>query len=84
MLLAGDVGGTKTLLGLFSAARERPRTVDVAEFVTLDHDGLEPMIESCLRSRKLDPTQIEAASFGVAAGKARASPSESTSTARPS
>ncbi|SRR6266542_3084916 len=66
MLLAGDVGGTKTLLGLFSAAPERPKAVDVAEFVTLDHDGLEPMIESFLKSRKLDAKHIEAASFGVA------------------
>jgi glucokinase len=66
MLLAGDVGGTKTLLGLFSAAPERPKTVDIAEFVTLDHDSLEPMIESFLKSRKLEPKHIEAASFGVA------------------
>jgi glucokinase len=66
MLLAGDIGGTKTLLGLFSAAPERPKAVDVAEFVTLDHDGLEPMIESFLKSRKLDPKHVEAASFGVA------------------
>jgi len=66
MLLAGDVGGTKTLLGLFSAAPDRPKPVDVAEFATLDHDGLESMIESFLKSRKLKATHIEAASFGVA------------------
>jgi glucokinase len=66
MLLAGDIGGTKTLLGLFSASPERPKAVDVAEFVTLDHDGLEPMIETFLKSRKLDPKHVEAASFGVA------------------
>jgi glucokinase len=66
MLLAGDVGGTKTLLGLFAAAPDRPKPVDVAEFATLDHDGLEPMIEAFLKSRKLDAKQIEAATFGVA------------------
>jgi glucokinase len=66
MLLAGDIGGTKTLLGLFSAAPERPSAVDVAEFVTLDHDGLESMIEAFLKSRRIDPKHIEAASFGVA------------------
>jgi glucokinase len=66
MLLAGDVGGTKTLLGLFAVEADRPRAVDVAEFVTLDHDGLETMIESFLKSRKLDAKRIEAASFGVA------------------
>ncbi len=66
MLLAGDVGGTKTLLGLFAAARERPTAVDVAEFVTLDYDGLEPMIERFLESRHLEPRRIDAACFGVA------------------
>ena len=66
MLLAGDVGGTKTLLGLFSAAPERPAAIDVGEFVTLDHDGLEPMIETFLKSRRIEARNIEAASFGVA------------------
>jgi len=65
MLLAGDIGGTKTLLGLFSPAAERPTPVDVAEFATLDYDGLEPMIEAFLEPR-LDAAQIEAATFGVA------------------
>ena len=66
MLLAGDLGGTKTLLGLFAAARERPTAVDVAEFVTLDYDGIEPMIEAFLESRRLEPKRIDAACFGVA------------------
>src|SRR5205809_7155772 len=66
MLLAGDVGGTKTLLGLFASAPDRPKDIDVAEFVTLDYDGLEAMIESFLKSRKMDARQIEAATFGVA------------------
>ena len=66
MLLAGDVGGTKTLLGLFVAKPERPSAIDVGEFVTLDHSGLEPMIEAFLESRQVEPRHIEAASFGVA------------------
>jgi glucokinase len=66
MLLAGDVGGTKTLLGLFATAPERPAAVDVAEFVTLDYDGLEAMIETFLESRRLEPRRIDAACFGVA------------------
>jgi glucokinase len=66
MLLAGDIGGTKTLLGLFTAAPERPRAVDVAEFVTLDYDGLEPMVLAFLQARKVEPRRIAAASFGVA------------------
>ena len=66
MLLAGDVGGTKTLLGLFVAKPERPSAIDVGEFVTLDHAGLEPMIEAFLESRQVEPRHIEAATFGVA------------------
>jgi glucokinase len=66
MLLAGDVGGTKTLLGLFSAAPERPKTIEVGEFVTLEYDGLEPMIREFLRARSVEARHIEAACFGVA------------------
>lgn len=66
MLLAGDVGGTKTLLGLFSAAPERPDPIEVGEFITLDYDGLEPMIREFLRARSLGARDIEAACFGVA------------------
>src|SRR5580765_1522772 len=66
MLLAGDVGGTKTLLGLFTPKPDRPSAIDVGEFVTLDYSGLEPMIEAFLESRDVEPRHIEAASFGVA------------------
>src|SRR5258707_2493781 len=66
MLLAGDVGGTKPLLGLFMSKPDRPSAIDVGEFVTLDHSGLEPMIESFLQSRQVEARHIKAASFGVA------------------
>ena len=74
MLLAGDVGGTKTLLGLFAAAPERPAAVDVAEFVTLDYDGLEPMIEEFLQSRR--------SSRGGSKRRASASPGRSPTRSR--
>ena len=32
MILAGDIGGTKTLLGVFDRDAARPRAVRVAEF----------------------------------------------------
>ena len=54
MLLAGDVGGTKTLLGLFAARPERPSAIEVGEFVTLDYDGLEPMIREFLRRANVE------------------------------
>src|SRR3954466_15358511 len=66
MLLAADVGGTKTLLGLFKPAPERPASVEVGEFVTLDYDSLVPMIREFLKAEGVDPRAIVAATFGVA------------------
>ena len=66
MLLAGDIGGTKTLLGLFSPAPDRPQPIEVGEFVTLDSDALEPMVREFLRAQNVDTRRIEAACFGVA------------------
>ena len=66
MLLAGDIGGTKTLLGLFAPAPERPKPIEVGEFVTLEYDGLEPMIREFLGAQAVEPRRVEAACFGVA------------------
>ncbi|HEX9365453.1 MAG TPA: glucokinase [Vicinamibacterales bacterium] len=66
MLLAADVGGTKTLLGLFARAPERPRRIEVGEFITLDYDDLVPMIREFLKANGVDAHAIEAATFGVA------------------
>ena len=66
MLLAGDIGGTKTLLGIFAAAPERPTPVEIGEFVTLEYDALEPMVREFLKAQAIDPKRIEAACFGVA------------------
>jgi glucokinase len=66
MLLAGDVGGTKTLLGFFMPDGDRPATVEVGEFATLEYDGLESIIREFLRVRKVEPRAIDVACFGVA------------------
>lgn len=66
MLLAADVGGTKTLLGLFEEAPERPSQIESGEFVTLDYDSLVPMIREFLKAEGVEPRAITAASFGVA------------------
>jgi len=66
MLLAADVGGTKTLLGLFARAPERPRRIEVGEFTTLDYDDLVPMIREFLKGNSVEPRAIEAATFGIA------------------
>src|SRR5437773_11032995 len=65
-LVAGDIGGTKTLLGLFSRAPERPAAIEVGEFATLDYDGVVPMIREFLKGRGIEARRIAAATFGVA------------------
>jgi glucokinase len=66
MLLAGDVGGTKALLGLFEPHQHRPTPVATEEFATLEHDHFEAILERFLESHGVSAGQIEAASFGVA------------------
>ena len=66
MLLAGDVGGTKTLLGLFAQAPERPKRIEVGEFTTLDYDSLVPMIREFLKASDVEARAVRAATFGVA------------------
>jgi glucokinase len=66
MLLAGDVGGTKTLLGLFARAPLRPVPVAVQSFPTLEYDGIVPMIRTFLRAQRGGEPPIDAACFGVA------------------
>src|SRR5262245_30175942 len=66
VLLAADVGGTKTLLGLFDVAVDRPTAIETGEFITLDYDGLVPMIREFLKAEGVEPKAIRAASFGVA------------------
>jgi glucokinase len=66
MLLAGDIGGTKTLLGLFEPASPRPRPIAVDEFPTMDYEGLEPIVREFLARQGVTPGQVRAASLGVA------------------
>ena len=66
MLLAADVGGTKTLLGLFAQAPERPRTIEVGEFTTLDYDSLVPMIREFLKVSGIEARAVAATTLGVA------------------
>jgi glucokinase len=66
MLLGGDIGGTKTLLGLFERGERRPVPIHVDEFVTLDHDGLESILTAFLQKHRVGAHQVDAASFGVA------------------
>ncbi|HEX4347068.1 MAG TPA: glucokinase [Vicinamibacterales bacterium] len=65
MLVAGDIGGTKTLLGLYERVPGgRPKKIASREFTTLEHAGLPSMLGTFLGDQP--PARIDAASFGVA------------------
>lgn len=66
MLLAGDVGGTKTLMGLFARGTGRPDGVHVRSYRTLDFPDLTTLSHAFLRDVGAVAADIEAASFGVA------------------
>jgi glucokinase len=65
MLLAGDVGGTKTLLGLFEDAGRRPVKVSARAFSTPAYPNLVAMIEDFKYTAGTGHS-IDAACFGVA------------------
>jgi glucokinase len=66
MLLAGDIGATKTLIGLFAPAPTRPEPVASRVFPTLEHDSLEAILEQFLADIPNGRVSVTAASFGVA------------------
>ena len=66
MLLAGDLGGTKTQLGLFRPTGGRPELLDVREYVTLDYAGLSEMIGAFLAGTGVRPQEVQVACVGVA------------------
>jgi glucokinase len=64
MILAADVGGSKTLIGLFEAAAPRPRLVDVEAVPTLAFDGLPALLHAYLARHPA--TRIDRVGLGVA------------------
>lgn len=66
MLLAGDVGGTKTLLGLFDLHTPRPLPIAVHEFSTLDFSGLTSLVSAFATQSGVPMASIRSACFGVA------------------
>ena len=64
MLLAADVGGTKTLIGLYRPDGERPAPQVVREYGTLDFDSLDDIVRTFLD--ETDARQIDAVCIGVA------------------
>jgi glucokinase len=66
MILAGDIGGTKTLLGLFDERPARPRPVVVREYTTLEFADLCAMVSCFASDQDVGPITVESACFGVA------------------
>jgi glucokinase len=66
MILAGDIGGTNTRLGLFDTIRPRPRRRALRIFATLDFVDLRPMISAFLAAESIDASAIDRACFGIA------------------
>jgi glucokinase len=64
MLLAADMGGTKTLVGLFRSAEDRPHPAVVREYATLDFDSLDEIVAAFLD--ETGEARVEAACIGVA------------------
>lgn len=65
MLLAGDVGGTKTLLGLFEPAERRPRPVAVHSYPTTAFSSFSDILDAFARDIG-QPFRVDAAAAGVA------------------
>ena len=66
MILAGDIGGTKTLLGLFDSVPARPKPIAVRTFGTLDFSDLPSMIARFMEGEGARSVSIANACFGVA------------------
>ena len=62
LILAGDVGGTNTRLGVFEVNRGRLRLLFEKTFLSKNYKGLENILKDFLRGKK----GIAAACFGVA------------------
>jgi glucokinase len=65
MILAGDIGGTKTQLGLFSLDSPRPSRISFETYQTLDYPGLPEIIDEFLATQR-PAKPIQRATFGVA------------------
>jgi glucokinase len=66
MLLASDVGGTKTSVGLFARGAARPDAAEVRSYRTTDFADFGALLLEFLRETSTRPADIDIACFGVA------------------
>jgi glucokinase len=63
VVLAGDVGGTKTNLGLFARGKRRPLPLTIESHPSRESPNLEQIVEGFLQ---VHPSHIASACFGIA------------------
>src|SRR5262245_7402455 len=66
MILAGDVGGTSTRLGLFDPLPARPKPIAVHVFSTSQFESLSAMVASFIERFVPRGESVDAGAFGVA------------------
>ncbi len=64
MILAGDIGGTKTVLALFDGRMSPPRMIRRQRFLSTEFEGLEELLRCFMRDQRLP---VESVCLGVAA-----------------
>lgn len=62
-ILAGDIGGTKTIIGLFTMGKKRPVLRHKITYPSTDYNNFEDILDKFLISSRIKP---EMACFGVA------------------
>lgn len=63
VVLAGDIGGTKTNVGLFVMGKKRPKPLVIESFASREAPHLENLVDRFLKSH---PAPISSACFGIA------------------
>ncbi|MCC6987831.1 MAG: glucokinase, partial [Acidobacteria bacterium] len=63
MILAADVGGSKTFVGLFERTRPRPRLLELRAMRTLDFTGLPALLHAAIGEVG---TRVQSVSLGIA------------------
>ena len=63
LVLAGDIGGTKTNVGLFVMGKKRPEALVIESFASREAPHLENIVGRFLKSH---PSSISSACFGIA------------------
>ncbi len=63
MILAGDIGGTKTVLAMFDGRMSPPRLIRRQRFLSTEFDGLEEVLRRFMRDQR---RPVESACLGVA------------------